>query len=82
MLTIVQATSPMLSLLQQEHDELLDSFTNSRPETNLYEEFVSPNKVLELDLHVKPVGNVSGALALLVDGKLKSKIVNMSLLIR
>ena len=38
----------------------------------MFEELPEPvrhGKVLELDLHVKQVGDLSGALALLVDGK-------------
>ena len=38
LLSIVQATSPLLSLLQQEHDELLESITDSRPEYVEYRE--------------------------------------------
>ena len=41
--------------------------TSTETYSNLQDK--APSQVLELDLHLKPVGNVGGALALLFDGK-------------
>ena len=58
--------------LLKEHQELMESFnkeqdTSTETYSNLQNK--APSQVLELDLHLKPVGNVGGALALLFDGK-------------
>ena len=69
LLEMALAASPLLSLLQKEHDELLESYRGITPEhyyvDDEHAEIISPRQVLELDLHIRPVGNVSGALALL-----------------
>ena len=71
-LSFVKASPETIGLLQQEHDELLEQYKEHKPEAIEVEEVHEPvhtGKMLELDLHVKPVGDLSGALALMVDGK-------------
>ena len=63
--------SEKLRYLQLEHYFLLESLENKPPivEEPLDQNHV-PSQVLELDLHIRPVGTASGHMALLGDGKL------------
>ena len=63
-------SSDAVSALMKEHDQLMRSFAvESLHQTNLLKSNKTPAQVLELDVHLKPVGAATGALALLHDGK-------------
>ena len=76
-LSFVKASPESIAELQQQHDELLEQYKEHKPEPEVIDEIAAPvhhGKVLELDLHVKPVGDLNAALALLGEGKSNSNL--------